>query len=268
MAKYFFDPERVIGTARAEIGYVEKKSAKELDDKTANAGDKNYTKYARDLDAIKDFYNGRKQGICGWCDIFVDWCFVQAYGENEGRMLLCQPARSCGAGPYFSAQYFRSKKQFYTTGPQPGDQVFFLPADGGKISHTGLVTGVDAQYVYTIEGNTSAGNGHGGMVAEKKYAKNNPRIAGYGRPDWGEMPDDEPEEEPDENTGEENGAELRMMLHAGPGTEYDVVGTVESLDAIAAVALNGWIGIWYEDGIAWADAEDVAIVPVGGAYDE
>ena len=53
--------QRVLEIARAEIGYREKNSAAGLDDKTANAGGGNYTKYARDLDAIPGFYNGRTQ---------------------------------------------------------------------------------------------------------------------------------------------------------------------------------------------------------------
>ena len=43
--------DKLIATAEAEIGYLEKKSNKDLDDKTANAGSSNYTKYNRDLKA-------------------------------------------------------------------------------------------------------------------------------------------------------------------------------------------------------------------------
>ena len=67
--------QRLLATAIAEVGYLEKKTNKNLDSKTANAGYNNYTKYARDLDAISGFYNGKKQGYA-WCDMFVDWCFV------------------------------------------------------------------------------------------------------------------------------------------------------------------------------------------------
>lgn len=87
----------VIAIAKEEIGYLEKKSGSGLDDKTANAGSGNYTKYARDLDAIEGFYNGKKQGYA-WCDVFVDWCFVQAFGAEKAKALLCQPDKSCGAG--------------------------------------------------------------------------------------------------------------------------------------------------------------------------
>ena len=39
----------VIGIAEEEIGYLEKKSNRQLDSKTANAGSGNYTKYWRDI---------------------------------------------------------------------------------------------------------------------------------------------------------------------------------------------------------------------------
>lgn len=45
-------------------GYLEKKDKNNLDDKTANAGSKNCTKYARDLDAL-GFYNGKSRAWRG-----------------------------------------------------------------------------------------------------------------------------------------------------------------------------------------------------------
>ena len=108
-----YDPQKVIAIARAEVGYLEKASNKDLDDKTANAGSKNYTKYARDMDAINGFYNGKKQGFA-WCDVFVDWCFVQAYGIDEGRALLCQPLKSCGAGCKYSRNYYKAKGRLFS----------------------------------------------------------------------------------------------------------------------------------------------------------
>ena len=41
--------EKLIQVAEQEVGYLEKKSNKDLDHKTANAGSNNFTKYARDL---------------------------------------------------------------------------------------------------------------------------------------------------------------------------------------------------------------------------
>ena len=58
--------------ALAEVGYLEKETQDSLDDKLQNAGDENFTKYARDLDSRLGLYRGLKQGM-PWCDVFVDW---------------------------------------------------------------------------------------------------------------------------------------------------------------------------------------------------
>lgn len=171
----------VIKIATAEEGYCEKASNSCLDDKTANAGSGNYTKYARDLDNIPGFYNGKKNGYA-WCDVFVDWCFVKAFGVDKAKELLCQPNKSLGAGCKYSMNYYRNNDQFHTK-PAVGDQIFFT--NGTTITHTGLVYNVDKTYVYTIEGNTSSASGvvaNGGCVRKKKYKLSYSKIAGYGRP--------------------------------------------------------------------------------------
>lgn len=176
--------KRVIEIAKAEIGYLEKGTNQRLDNKTENQGKNNYTKYARDMDNIKDFYNGKKQGY-PWCDCFVDWCFVKAYGVDNAKKLLCQPNKSLGAGCQYSMNYYKNKGQLKTS-PKIGDQIFFKNSSG-EIAHTGLVYNVDKTYVYTIEGNTSSSSGvvaNGGGVFEKKYKLNYNRIAGYGRPNY------------------------------------------------------------------------------------
>lgn len=176
--------EKVLEIAKAEVGYLEKASNMNLDSKTANAGNMNYTKYARDLDNIPGFYNGRKQGFA-WCDCFFDWIMVKAYGVENAKRLLCQPARSLGAGCKYSMNYYKSKGQLKTS-PKVGDQIFFKNKSG-EVCHTGLVYNVDKIYVYTIEGNTSTAAGvvaNGGGVCEKKYKLNYNRIAGYGRPNY------------------------------------------------------------------------------------
>lgn len=191
------DIMKVIQIAQSQIGYLEKKTWSDQDDFTANAGDNNYVKYSRDL-AEYSFYNGSKKGVA-WCDIFVDWCFVAAYGVNAAYKLLCQPKKSSGAGCKYSANYYKSKKQWHTSNPQPGDQIFFWPADhkdgDTAMQHTGLVIDVDKTYVYTVEGNTSADSGviwNGGSVNDKKYKLSYERIAGYGRPDYANIdPDDD-----------------------------------------------------------------------------
>lgn len=183
MAKCY--ASKVIDIALAEVGYLEKKTNANLSSKTANAGYNNYTKYANDFDKnYPTFYNGKKNGY-SWCDVFVDWCFVKAFGVKEALELLGQPTKSCGAGCSWSARYFKNINRFYKT-PKVGDQIFFKDSSGDPC-HTGLVYKVTATKVYTIEGNTSSASGvvaNGGAVATKSYSRSYNRIYGYGRPKY------------------------------------------------------------------------------------
>ena len=169
-----YDKQKVIDLALSECGYHEQGN--------------NCTKYAADLDAIKGFYNGPKNGYA-WCDVFVDWCFVKSFGVVGAKELLCQPDNSCGAGCSFSADYFRQHGQFHPANstPQTGDQIFFSYR-AGEVSHTGIVVEVTGYSVVTVEGNTSD------MVAKRSYPISDGRIYGYGRPDWGAEAVDEPQD--------------------------------------------------------------------------
>lgn len=182
-----YDVQKLLDIALNEVGYLEKETYDQLDEKTANAGDENYTKYQRDLAKIS-YFNSSKKGVA-WCAVFVCWCFVQAFGKTAALKLLCQPSSgNCGAGCGSQMNYYKNKKRFYTSDPQPGDQIIFLSKDKTEATHTGIVYKVDNKYVYTVEGNTSSSSGvvaNGGAVAKKKYKLTYDRIAGYGRPDYG-----------------------------------------------------------------------------------
>lgn len=171
----------LIKTAIAEIGYKEKRTNSQLDDKTANAGGGNYTKYARDFDnKWPNWYNGPKNGF-DWCDMFYDWCMVTTFGYKEALRLTCQPEKSAGAGCTYSLGYYRAKGQFHTSNPKPGDQIFF-GSSTYDVDHTGLVEKVANGRVYTIEGNTSE------MVARRDYSLSYGYIVGYGRPAFDSEP--------------------------------------------------------------------------------
>lgn len=183
--------QRVIDTAKREVGYLEKASNAALDSMTANAGWNNWTKYARDLDAL-GVYNYKKNGYA-WCDMFVDWCFVRTFGLELAWKMTYQAMKGVGAGCTYSAQYYRNAGQFFTE-PKPGDQIFFSKDRGRTSYHTGLVVAVDANRVYTIEGNTSSDPGvvaNGGSVNEKSYPLSFKEIGGYGRPNYELAEEDE-----------------------------------------------------------------------------
>ena len=146
--------ERVIATARAEIGYIEKATNSQLEDKTANAGSGNWTKYAAFLDGL-GVYNFPKNGYA-WCDMFVDWCYISTFGLSVAMKMTNQPMGGYGAGCTQSAGYYRAVGRFHKSNPQPGDQIFFTNDGGKSMYHTGLVEKVSGGRVYTIEGNTSS----------------------------------------------------------------------------------------------------------------
>lgn len=179
----------VIKIAREELGYFEKASNKNLDSKTENAGNNNYTKYARDLDNIKGFYNGKKNGYF-WCACFVDWCFVKAFGTKRAREITFHT--TLGASCTYSAKQYEKNKRLFTT-PMVGDEIFFGKKDGRRLvfTHTGIVVGVSNGKVTTIEGNTYAGwnvESNGDGVAEKTYTISRLPLARYGRPKYDAAP--------------------------------------------------------------------------------
>lgn len=172
---------RLIKLAEAEVGYLEKKSNANLDSKTGNAGYNNWTKYARDLNKA-GYYNGNKNGYA-WCDMFVDWLFLQLCDGDakKAEHIICQTG-DYGAGCTYSMRYYKNAGRFYKT-PKVGDQIFF--GSSASASHTGIVYKVDSSKVYTIEGNTSGASGvvaNGGGVFKKSYSLKYTKIAGYGRP--------------------------------------------------------------------------------------
>lgn len=161
-----------------ELGYLEKKSNKDLNHKTKNAGKNNYTKY----NAVFGV-NG-----CYWCAYFICWLFYTLCGNSkaDAKKMLC--GALSGACETLR-QAFIKQKRYYTKNPKAGDLVFFKGTRHAGANHIALVTKVTKSKIYTIEGNTSTGKGvvdNGGGVAEKNYTLTYSKILGYGRPKYDE----------------------------------------------------------------------------------
>lgn len=174
--------DKVIAIALAEVGYTEKNSNADIY-RSDRAGNKNYTKYGKEM---HDIYPSVMDYPAYWCDAFVDWCFYKAYGVATAKSLI---GGNFDDYTVASAQMYKNKKAWYTSNPKVGDQVFFK--NSTRICHTGIVYKVTSVYIYTIEGNTSGGSGvipNGGCVAKKQYKLTNPSIAGYGRPKYDVLP--------------------------------------------------------------------------------
>lgn len=246
---------KAVEVALAEVGYLEKETPdpKYIYSKTENVGNKNFNKYAFDLDKLGDFYNSNQKNGFPWCECFVDHCFVTAYSEDLALQMLCQPRKSAGAGCTQSANYYKAAGRFFTGDPKEGDQIFFS-FGGGEVEHTGLVYKVTDSYVYTVEGNTSGESGvipNGGGVFKKQYARSNWRIYGYGRPRYS-LAEKEPSPEPKPKEGVCN-VELKQLKQGDSGAE------VRSMQALLIKKFNISCGIYGADG-EWGSATQKAFL--------
>ncbi|MBO7732971.1 MAG: SH3 domain-containing protein [Methanobrevibacter sp.] len=161
------DYKKVVATALSEVGYQ---------------GSSKSSKYSKYMDKYK-FYNYPKDGAASWCAIFYDYC-VLVNNDNQvdkTRTILCEPqVDNCGAGCTQKVAYYKSKGRYITDHSKAttGDEIFFKKSNGA-VYHTGIVVDWDKKGFYVVEGNTD-----GNKVAKKFYAYHDPKIAGFGRPDW------------------------------------------------------------------------------------
>ena len=161
------DYKKVVATAISEVGYQ---------------GTSTSSKYSAYLDKFK-FYNYPKNGAASWCAIFYDYCvFVNNSDQvDKTRAILCEPnVDNCGAGCTQKVSYYKSKGRWITQPSKAttGDEIFFKKSNGA-VYHTGIVVDWDSKGFYVVEGNTN-----GNKVAKKFYSYSDPKIAGFGRPDW------------------------------------------------------------------------------------
>lgn len=142
---------QAIAIALGEVGYVEVPD--------------NMTKYGEFTKA-----NGLP-----WCGSFCNWVLAQA-GVKVHSVV----------GTAVGAHKFKETARWHEV-PQLGDLAFMdFPHDGiDRISHVGIVAGIDGKVITCIEGNTS-GNGdqrNGGMVMIKQRTIGK-EIVGFGRPKY------------------------------------------------------------------------------------
>ncbi len=252
--------DKLISTAEAEVGYREKRSNSQLDDKTGNAGSGNYTKYNRDLKA----WTGVGSLNAQWCQAFVDWCFIKAFGVEGAKKLLYVFTNYTPTG----SDAFKKRDRYIRRGagmPERGDVIYFYSTSKGRIGHVGIVYKVGSGKVYTIEGNASDG------VNRKSYNLSNSYIDGYGRVDYAAL-DDEAEPEappalapaPDADTevpalsGDDDWPELEITgsvnVRRGPGTEYERVTIAHKGDRLPWL---GWFPVLIDGQVAWVSGKYV-----------
>lgn len=160
----------------SQVGYLEKASNSNLDSKTGNAGYANYTKYARDINAL---------GLMGcqgqpWCAVYQFWINVQIFGKQKALDIMGNGFYNCNS----VKAHARANGTWHTT-PKLGALPIFRNG-----AHIGRIIRIENGYIYTNEGNTSAGSvnnvePNGGAVAEKVYSIGNTQIDGYVWIDYG-----------------------------------------------------------------------------------
>ena len=232
-----FSVQPIINWAENERNYIEKDSLSDLDDKTNNIGDDNYTKYSQEVDALGVF-SAQVQGQ-PWCATWVTDGFINTYGVDKGLDMLCQPnknsnAACCGD----AAEYYQKADRWYTS-PQVGDQVFFKTTKY-QYAHTGIVTEVTDTEVTTIEGNTSSEKGvvsNGGAVTKKHYPVGYSGFKGFGRPKY-EAKQEEPKFEP----YVVRLTAIALNVRTGPGTQYPVAMVIRGGGAFTIVAEENGFG--------------------------
>ena len=232
-----FSVKPIINWAENERNYTEKDSLTDLDDKTKNAGDDNYTKYSQEVDAL-GIFSAQVQGQ-PWCATWVTDGFINTYGVDKGLDMLCQPnknsnAACCGD----AAEYYQKAGRWYTS-PQVGDQVFFKTTKY-QYAHTGIVTEVTDTEVTTIEGNTSSEKGvisNAGAVTKKHYPVGYSGFKGFGRPKY-----EAKQEEPDFEPYVVRLTAIALNVRTGPGTQYPVAMVIRGGGAFTIVAEENGFG--------------------------
>lgn len=232
-----FSVQPIINWAENERNYTEKDSLTDLDDKTKNAGNDNYTKYSQEVDALGIFF-AQVQGQ-PWCATWVTDGFINTYGVDKGLDMLCQPSKNSNAACCGdAAEYYQKVGRWYTS-PQVGDQVFFKTSQY-QYAHTGIVTEVTSTEITTIEGNTSSEKGvvsNGGAVTKKHYPVGYSGFKGFGRPKY-----EAKQEEPDFEPYVVRLTAIALNVRTGPGTQYPVAMVIRGGGAFTIVAEENGFG--------------------------
>ncbi|QJD50673.1 endolysin [Streptomyces phage Issmi] len=151
--------EKILALAESQVGVHEGKS---------NGHWNNDQRYSDEVPGLEwsDYQ--------AWCATFVSWLAYKADLSD-----LFPRTASCLTG----VSWFKQRGRF-SEYPAVGAQVFF-GKNGG--THTGIVVSYDADFIYTIEGNTNDnGSAEGDGVYRKKRARRDAYTYGYGYPKYAE----------------------------------------------------------------------------------
>ena len=156
LGQIFYDPdtsELIVEVARSQIG---------------NVGGEPYWRWYGFTERV------------GWCACFVSWCANECGYIDAGTF----PRFS---GPEWGVYWFKQRGQWLDrqATPSPGMIIFYdwdSPETGGQdgvTDHVGIVSHVEGDRVYTIEGNSV-----GDSCRERSRELGNYQIMGYGVPEY------------------------------------------------------------------------------------
>ena len=208
----------IVNVAKSQVGYLEGYSSSDLSGTAGGSG--NVTEYGR--------WYGR-QGY--WCNVFVSWC---AYVAGVPADVF--PKLSGVGNAYYSTMpsvgaecfSFSSAKQL-----EPGDLIFSCTCSGsyGCIDHVGLVTGVDDNTIYTVEGNMS----------DSVKACSYPASSGYS-----------------------SYYHARINYIARPDYEDNSVSAEETGDATSTLVIDGSVYALFDSSVSFEEAKELS-VKAGGS---
>ena len=147
----------LIAIAESQIGYQESETSFRID---ADGRQHGYTRYG--------LWYGNAYGE--WCGMFVSFClnYAKIPEADFPREANCIKWRSA----LKAIAVYEDDEDTYT--PAPGDLIFFdITGETDDPGHVGIVTRVDGDKIYTIEGNQIR------AVREMEYKKDDKTIVGY-----------------------------------------------------------------------------------------
>lgn len=141
----------IVNVAKAEIGYRESGT--------------NITKYG-------SWYGMQDE----WCAMFVAWCANQA---NISTTIIPKTASAPGMKNTFAqkGRFYLSQSQGGSTAPMAGD-IFFEGTSANGIKHVGIITSVDSNNIYVVDGNCD------NKVNSHAISRTASNFVGFARPQY------------------------------------------------------------------------------------
>ena len=172
----------LLAVAISQLGYIEGKNQDGFYGSQEGGGYGNYTEFCYNMGSVGGY-------AYAWCASYVSWALLQARCTDQNTQgAWCRNHsgdknyiwREVGCYKWYnqlkSCGYGYADNGSYT--PKSGDLIFFESSE-----HIGIVRYSKNGRVYTIEGNTTSGEGvasEGGGVYCKNYKINSSDIRGYG----------------------------------------------------------------------------------------